>query len=168
MPHMDVPVDHQPFDLMEHRRMGGVVVAAKGAAGHDDADRRLLRQHGADLHRRGMGAQHLAAAIGGARRQIEGIVLLPRRMLGRNVERGEIVEILFDMRAFGDGEAHLAEDRDQLVDGLADRMDAAVAVGFHRQRHVDALFGKPAQKRRLIEPRLGRAERRFDLVAGDG
>ena len=46
-------------------------------------------------------------------------------MLGRDVERGEIVEIVLDMRPLGDDEAHLAEDRDDLVDGLADRMDAA-------------------------------------------
>ena len=56
--HMGRAVDHQPLDLVEHRRMGRVVVAAEGAARHDDADRRLLRQHRADLHRRGVGAQH--------------------------------------------------------------------------------------------------------------
>ena len=118
-------VDHQPLDLMEHRRVRRVVVAAEGAAGHDDADRRLLRQHRADLHRRGVGAQHQPRAVG-ALRQIERVVLLARRMLGRDVERGEIVEIVLDMRALGDGETHLAEDRDDLVDGLADRMDAAL------------------------------------------
>ena len=76
-------------------------------------------------------------------RQIEGVLLLPRRMLGRDVERGEIVEIVLDVGPFGDGEAHLAEDRDELVDGLADRMDAALGLGPHRQRDVDPLAGEP-------------------------
>src|SRR5271167_4970671 len=35
-------VDDQTLDLMEHRRVGLVRVAAIGAAGDDDADRRLL------------------------------------------------------------------------------------------------------------------------------
>ena len=60
------------------------------------------------------------------RRQEERVVHLPRRMFRRDVERGEIVEVVLDVRAFGHGEAHLAEDRDHLVDGLADRMDAAL------------------------------------------
>src|SRR6516162_282284 len=50
-------VDDQPFHLMEHGRVGLVAVAAIGATGNDHADRRLLRQHGPDLHRRGVGAQ---------------------------------------------------------------------------------------------------------------
>ena len=60
--HVDRLVDHQPLDLMEHRRVGLVGIAAVGAAGDDDADRRLLRLHGADLHRRGVGAQQHALA----------------------------------------------------------------------------------------------------------
>ena len=67
MAHMRRAVDHQPLDLVEHRRVGRVVVAAEGAARHDDADRRLLRQHRADLHRRGVGAQHQARAVRRAR-----------------------------------------------------------------------------------------------------
>ena len=60
--------------------------------------------------------------------QIEGVVHLPRRMLGRDVERVEVVQVVLDVRALGDGEAHVAEDRDDLLDGLADRMDAALGA----------------------------------------
>jgi hypothetical protein len=56
-------VDHQAFDLMEHRRVGRVGILPVGLARNDDADRRCLGFHGADLHRRGMGAQHLALAV---------------------------------------------------------------------------------------------------------
>ena len=142
--------------------MRGVVIAAEGAARHDDADRRFRAHHRPDLHRRGMGAQHLAAAIGGARRQIERIVLLPRGMLRRDVERGEVMEIVLDMRPFGNGEAHLAEDRDQLVDRLADRMDAAVVLGLHRQGDVDAFLRQPPIERRALVLLLGFAERGLD------
>src|SRR5262245_37705743 len=45
-------VDHEPLDLMEHRRVGLIGVDPIGAAWNDDADRWLLAQHGADLHRR--------------------------------------------------------------------------------------------------------------------
>ena len=56
-------IDDQPFDLMEHRRMRLVGVATVGAAGTDDADRRLLAEHGADLDRARVGAQQLAFAV---------------------------------------------------------------------------------------------------------
>ena len=61
----------------------------------------------------------------GRSRQVEGVVLLAGRVLGRDVEGGEVVEIVLDMRPFGDRKAHLAKDRDDLVDRLADRVDAA-------------------------------------------
>src|SRR5215813_6852876 len=44
-------LDDQAFDLMEHRRVRLVAVAAIGAPRNDDTDRRLLRQHGSHLHR---------------------------------------------------------------------------------------------------------------------
>ena len=48
-------------------------------------------------------------------------------MLGRNVERREVVEVGLDMRPFGHGEAHVAEDLDDLIEHLADRVHAAPA-----------------------------------------
>jgi hypothetical protein len=38
---VDVAVDQQAFDLVEHRRVGDIGVAAVDAARADDADRRL-------------------------------------------------------------------------------------------------------------------------------
>ena len=148
---MDVAVDHQAFDLVEHRRVGLIGIAAVGAAGRDDAVRRLVRLHVPDLHRRGVGAQqHLGAIV--FFRQVEAVVHLPRRVVGRNVERGEIVEVVFDVGAFGDGEALGGEDGDDFVHHLADRMDSAQRLGAHRQRHVDPLGGE-----------LG-----FQIAGGDG
>ncbi len=133
-------VDHQPLDLMEHRRVGLVGVAAIGAAGADDADRRLLRQHRAHLHRAGVGAQQLALAVGVGGEE-ERVVHFARGMAGREVELGEIVVVGFDVRAFGDREAHVGEDRGDFVEHLADRVDAPGldARAAHRQRHVERL-----------------------------
>ena len=100
-------------------------------------------EHGADLHRARVRAQHQPRAVGGFR-EIERVVVLPRRMLGRDVERGEIVEVGLDVRTFGDREAHIGEDLGDLVGDLADRMDAALCerTEAHRQRHVGALAGE--------------------------
>src|SRR6478736_6019082 len=95
MPEMSLLVDGEPLDLVEHRRMRLVRVAAIDASRRDDAERRLLLLHGADLHRARMGAEHWPRAVR-TFREIEGVVVLPRRMLGRNVERGEIIEVGLD------------------------------------------------------------------------
>ena len=149
-------VDHQPLDLVEHRRVRLVGIHAVGAAGNDDADRRLLRLHRPDLHRRGVGAQKHPLAVG-ARVEEEGVVHLARRMAEREVERGEIVVVGLDVRPFGDGEAEIGEDRRDLVDDLADRMDAA---GLERRRadgqgDVDALGFEPAGELLLLQQRRG-------------
>ena len=57
----------------------------------------------------------------------EGVVHLARRMARREVQRGEIVVVGLDVRPFGDREAHVGEDRGDLVDHLADRVDAAAS-----------------------------------------
>ena len=162
---MGRPVDHQPLDLMKHRRVRRIVVHAEGAAGDDDADRRLLRHHRADLNGRGVGAQHEPGAVRPLGK-IERVVLLARRVLEGDVKRGEIVEILLDMRAFGDRETHFAKDRHDLVDRLADRMKPPCGGEGHREGRIGALTGEPLFERGPPEPRGGLAERRRDAVLG--
>ena len=50
---------------------------------------------------------------------------LARRMAVREIQRGEVVVVGLDIRTFGDREAHVGEDRGELVPHLAERMDAA-------------------------------------------
>ena len=152
MAEMGLLVDHEPLDLMEHRRVGLVRIAAIDAARRDDAQRRLLREHGADLHRARMGAQHRARAVGPGR-EIERVVVLPRRVLGRNVERGEIVEVGLDVRTFGDRKAHIGEDLGDLVGHLADGMDAPLGkrAFAHRKRDIGVLCGELPGRRGLGE-----------------
>ena len=110
-----------------------------------------------------MRAQHLAVSVF-VGRQIERVVILARRMFGRNVQRREVVEIGLDMGAFGDGETHLAEDCDHLVDGLADRVDTAFGLRTSRQRNVDAVLGKAGIQRRGFENLFSRVNRGGDGV----
>ena len=165
MSHMGRPVDDQPLDLVEHRRMRCIVVTAERPPGNDDPDRRLLRQHRADLHRRGMRAQHEPGAVGPLR-QIKRVVFLPCRMLRRYVERREVIEILLDMRAFGDHETHFAKDRDNLVHRLTNRMNASGSCVRDRESNVGTLDGEPFFERRASEPRSRLGERRCDPVPG--
>ena len=144
--HMGLLVDHQPLDLMEHRRVRRVVVGAVGASRHDDADGRLLDQHRADLDRRGVGPEQQPFAVP-ALLEIERVVVLPGGMLGRDIERGEIVEVVLDIGPFGDREPHLAEDRHDFLDGLADGVDTALrapAAAAARCRSPLRQGGRPA------------------------
>ena len=115
--------------------MGHVVVAAIGAARCDDSVRRRLGLHRPDLHRRGVGPeQHALAPLVGA--EIEGVVHLARRVLRRDIERREIVEVVLDVGPFDDAEAHVGENRDQLIQHLADRVNGAVRLRAGRQRDI--------------------------------
>ena len=136
------------------------LILAVGLAGNDDADRRLLRLHRADLHRRGVGAQHLALAVC-VRIEEERVVHLAGRMTFGEVQRGEIVIVGLDIRTFGDREAHVGEDRGDLVDDLADRMDAAALGrrGAHRQRDIDGLAGQALVNRRILQIGLAGGDR---------
>ena len=152
---MGLLVDQQCFDLMEHGRMGRVVIAAVGAARHDHPIRRRAGLHGADLHRRGMGAQDQAARVGAVGPgQIEGVVVLTGRMVGRNVEGGEVVPVILDVRALGDAEAHIAQDGDDFLDDLADRVDAPRVLRSGRQGDVEALLAQAGVERRPLHGRL--------------
>ena len=119
-------------------------------------------EHGADLHRRGVGAQHRRAAAG-RRAEIERIHHRPRRMVRGDVQGGEIVPVIFDVRAFLDGEAHGAEDRRDLFHGAADRMDRARQVGARRLGDVDSFRCQPGVQRGLVQHCLARVQRIADL-----
>ena len=94
---------------------------------------------------------------------------LPRRMAFGEIQFGEVVVVGLDIRTFGDRKSHVGEDRGDLVQHLAQRMDAA---GFgrrfaQRQRDVDGLGGKPRIERRRLQDVAARGERLRDLVLGE-
>ena len=126
-------VDDEAFDLMELRRVGRIGIDAIGAAWADDADRRLLRQHRAHLHRRGVGTQQHARAIFLGVEE-ERVVHLPGRMALGEIQFCEVVVVGLDIGAFGDGESHIGEDRGEFVHHLAERMNPALFGGAFAQR----------------------------------
>ena len=63
---------------------------------------------------------------------IERVVHLPRGMIGRDVQLGEIVIVEFDVRAFGDGEAQIGEDRGHFVQHLQTGWMRALRFGPRR------------------------------------
>ncbi len=146
MTQVNVPVDRQQFILMKHRRMGGIGIDAVCAPRRNNADRRFGVEHHARLHWRGVRAQHMLGTIG-LFRDIERVVHLARRMVGRDVQLGEIVIVKFDIRAFANGKTQIGKDRGDLVHHLADRVDRAAGLWPRRKRHVDTLARQPRIQR---------------------
>ncbi len=93
------------------------------------------------------------------------VVHQSRRMFGREVERGEVVEVVFDIRTFGNGKTHLRENLRDLVDRLADRMDAPGRFGPHRQGHVQPFGGKALIEGRAFQFRFAPIDRLGQRIA---
>ena len=157
--------------------MRGIAVEPVDAAGRNDADRRLLAHHGADLHRARVRAQHQRRPVGARRlAHVERVMLLARRMLGRNVQFGEVEIVGLDVRPLGDRKTHVGEDFDHLVPDLGNGMDASIAEPAlaDRQRGVDEfglqLFrqcpGRQRSLARLKRRRHGIAKRVDRLSVG--
>ncbi len=159
----DALVDDEPFDLREHRRVGGVeVVAAVDAAGRDDPHRRRVGLHEADLHPRRVRAEQTGTAARGVGRErigeVQRVLHVARRVLGRHVERLEVVPVVLEFGAFDDLVAHAEED---VLDALADlreRVAAAERRDASRQRDVD----RAGRRRRGGEFRLAGGETFLD------
>ena len=100
----DVLAHHHAFDLMEHGRVRHIRIDAIDAARRDHRQRRLLRAHAANLHGRGMRAQQPPV------RKIKRVVHGARRMILRNVQRFEIMEVILDFRPRGHLKSGLRED----------------------------------------------------------
>ena len=125
-----VGIDQQAFDLVEHGCVGQIRVAAIDPARRNDSQRRLALLHHPDLHRGGMGAQHPAIL------EVKGVVHGPRRMMGRDVERLEVVVVVLDLGAFRDLEAELAEQRLDTRQRPGDGVQPARAAAAPGQGHV--------------------------------
>ncbi len=126
--------DRQPFDLVElHLRAGGDLLVAEAHPRQDDAHRRRVLRvqrgvlaHGADLPRRGVRAQQqrvIAALRAGV--DVEGVLHLARRVVGREVEQLEVVLVRLHLARAVDLEAHLAEDAVDLAQRLGGGVQAA-------------------------------------------
>ena len=154
-------VHQQAFHLMEHRRVRGVRIHAIHATRCDDRQRQPVtcRAQRADLHRRGMRAQQHPLAIHLVI-EVEGVVHGTRRMIGRHVQRREIVEVVLDFRALRDLEADFAEQPLDAQSRARDRMQAAVAFAATVERHIHPVGLQPGLDVGRIEHRTARIQRR--------
>ncbi len=158
----DPLADRQALDLVEHRAVGGVGVAPVDLARGDHEDRRRLRLHAADLHRRGVGAQqHL-----GVRLHVEGVLQHPRRVPGRVVQRGEVVVVVLDLGPLHHPVAEADHHVLDLAGGAGDQVGVADRPRRRaRQGHVDPVLGQPGFELAGIERRAARLDQRLQLLA---
>ena len=152
-------VHQQAFDLVEHRRVGLVAVAAVDLARRDDADRRLAAGHRTDLHRRGVGAQQATIT------EVEGIVHRTRGVVRREVQRLEIVPVVLDLGTIGHLVAEAREDRSDALQRARDRVQVAALGIAPRQGDVDAFGRETLRQCGLFELGLARGERGRERVA---
>src|SRR5258708_5622032 len=154
----DVRVDGEAFDLVKGEGVSGVgIVAAIDLSGNDDAHRRLLLFHGADLHGRSVGAKKERRLRAFRQLQIEGVHVVADRMEFGNVQSLEIVVGRFDFGAFDDREADGNEDVFDFLEDLANQVmgaDWSVDAG---EREVDAF----ASERGLFGAGLDHREPKF-------
>ncbi len=109
-----------------------------------------------------MGAQKHARAVR-LLVEIKRVVLLPGRVLGGHVERAEIIKVILDVRPFGDIEAQVAPDLNDLLPHVADRVDGAAHLGADRQGDINAFRLQPQFKSGAAQHLLALGEGRGDL-----
>src|ERR1700682_1615837 len=105
-----------------------------------------IRQERADLHRGGVGAQQPPV------RKIERVGHGARRMVGRDVERGEVVEVVLDLRPLRHLAARTAEDRLDPQPGARHGMERTACGPASRQRDVEPAGGERALDPLPFEP----------------
>ncbi len=156
-----VLIHQQAFNLMEHRRVGLVAVAAVHLAGGNHAQRRLVVAHVAHLHTGGMRAQQAAIA------EVEGVVHGARRVVRREVQRLEVVPVVFDFRAFGQLVTQAAEDLGDALQGARYRVQATALAMTARQGDIDAFSGQACVQRSVFQQRLALSQGRGHRITRD-
>ncbi|MNG01439.1 hypothetical protein D3C84_844200 [compost metagenome] len=98
--------------------------------------------------------------------EIEGVVHCPGRVVAGNVERFEVVVVVFDLRAFGDAVADVGEELLDALQGAGDRMQTTGGLATARQGHINALGGQTGAEFGFFEGRLARVEHLGDAFLG--
>ena len=131
---VDVGINNQPFHLMEHRGVSLIVIVTIYTARGDNTDRRLFFLHGADLHAGSLRTQQTR------RVKPESVVVSARRMMARNVQRIEVMIVIFDFRTSRHGKAQLTKETFNPVNCTRYRMQTAVFDTTPWQGDIDSFF----------------------------
>src|SRR5271163_333018 len=161
MSHRDSPalVDHEAFDLREHRRSAHrQIVAPVASPRAHDGERRPPLFHHADLAVRGMRPQQHAAL------DVKRVLHVARRMMRLEVERCEVVKVVLDILGHRHFEAHRFEDLQHLLEDVGNRMDVAARDAHAGQRHVEALLVERLRQRGDFDFFSERLDARFDFA----
>ena len=94
-------------------------------------------------------------------------MFLPGGMLGRDVQRVEVIPVGFHLRAFGHGKAHVGEDGGQFFHHLRHRVDRAARAGAAGKRDIQPLFTQAGVKGGIGEASLFGAQRGVNLILQD-
>ena len=138
---IDVGINNQPFHLVEHWGVSLIVIVTIYAARGDNTDRRLFFFHGADLHAGSLCAQQTR------RVKPESVVVSARRVMARNVERIEVMIVIFDFRTGRHGKAQLTEETFNPVDCTRYRVQTAVFDTTPRKGNIDRFFSQTSIQR---------------------
>ena len=131
----DILVHHQSLDLMEGRGMGGIhLIGTEHSAGGDHTDGQLTLLHDPRLYRGGLGSQHDVLV------DIERILLILGRMVGRDVQLLKVVQVILHLGAFHHLIAHANEDPLYLFQGDGVGMTVSHVILLGRKGHVDDLI----------------------------
>ena len=95
---------------------------------------------------------------------VEGVLHVARRMMRREVERGEVVEVVLDILGHRDFEAHRLEDGEHLLEDVGDRMDMPARDAHPGQRHVDFFLIERLGQRLGFELLAESLDARFDFA----
>src|SRR5216684_1196742 len=109
-----------------------------------------------------MGAQHHL------RRDEEGVLHLTGRVIGGNVEGGEVVVVVLDVRTTGNLESHCRKDSDSIIEHLQQGMQRTARPLTARKANINPLGSEAASALSLL-PASAQGddavfEERFNLV----
>ena len=153
-------IHDQALDLMKHRGVGHIRVAAINPARRDKAKRRPGVFHDPDLHRRGMRAQQ--APVG----KVKGVVHGARGMMFRDIQGAEVMIIVFYLRPLDDIETDLLKQRRDAPQGQRDRVPARGAHATARQGRVQPALFNGLFERRVFQRFFSAVQRLLDKLLG--
>ena len=105
-----------------------------------------------------MCAQNHAAAIG-LLVEIKRVMLLPRGMLLRNVQRREVMKVILDMRPFSHTKSKITKNLDNFFPHLADGMHGAARLSPRGQSHINFFRCQTLFKLGFLQHRFARRNR---------
>ena len=129
----------------------------------NDFDRQRLRLHRTNLHGAGLRAQQALHSTLLAHIKI--VDRIARGMTLRNIECGEVVPLIFNLRSFRKREAHATKDLGDFINGAAQHMATTL-----RQRNtwLRDIHDRTARPRRCIDRRtsflIGGLKRGLQLI----